>query len=129
MIHNIVTHGLIFGGGLARTIESDGPHRVEMLINAELLPLTLPANGILADRVLVVPRTVIGGVRRHHILLVRSLINVDGSLLNSAFLERLRLLLQPLRVLLVRLDQLDLLLRAFVVLLILLILQSDLLVC
>jgi hypothetical protein len=91
-----------------------------MLINAELLSLTLPANGILADRVLIIPRTIIGGVRRHHILLVRSFINVNRSLLNSAFLERL---------LLIRLDELDLLLRAFVILLILLILQSDLLVC
>lgn len=59
---------------------------------------------------------------RHHVLLVRALINVDGSLLHSALLERLCLLLQFLRVLLISLDQLDLFLGSLVVRYILLIL-------
>ena len=99
-----------------------------MLIDAKLLSLTLPADLVLAYRILIVPWAVVGGVRRHHILLISSFIDVDGSLLNSALLERLRLLLQSLRVLLVRLDQLYLFLGSFVVLLILLILQRNLLV-
>jgi len=100
-----------------------------MLINTKLLSLALSAHSILADGVLIVPRTIIRSVRRHHILLICSFINVDRSLLNSALLESLGLLLQSLRVLLVRLDQLYLFLRTFVVLLILLVLKSDLLVC
>ena len=66
---------------------------------------------------------------RHHILLIGSFININRSLLNSAFLESLGLFLQALRVLLVSLDKLYLFLRTFVVLLILLVLKSDLLVC
>ena len=68
-------------------------------------------------------------MRRHHVLLICSFIDINGSLLNSAFLESLGLFLQALRVLLVSLDKLYLFLRTFVVLLILLVLKSDLLVC
>ena len=55
-------------------------------------------------------------------MLVRPVIDVDGSRLDSALLEGLGLLFEPLSVLLVGLDELDFLLRSFVVLLILLIL-------
>ena len=61
-------------------------------------------------------------MRCHHVLLVRPVIDVDGSRLDSALLEGLGLLFEPLSVLLVGLDELDFLLRSFVVLLILLIL-------
>lgn len=65
-------------------------------------------------------------VRCHHILLVSPLINVYGPLLYSALLESLSLLFESLGVLLISLDQLDFFLRAFVALLVLLILQRDL---
>ena len=58
----------------------------------------------------------------HHVLLVRPVIDVDGSRLDSTLFEGLGLLFEPLSVLLVGLNELDFLLRSFVVLLILLIL-------
>ena len=61
-------------------------------------------------------------MRCHHILLVGPIVDVYGSRLNSALLESLGLLFEPLSMLLVGLNELDFLLRSFIVLLILLIL-------
>ena len=87
-----------------------------MLVGAKML-------SAFAYRILIVgPRTRVGAMRRHHVLLVRALINVDGSLLHSALLKSLCLLLQFLSVLLVGLDQLDFFLGSFIVRYVLLIL-------
>lgn len=61
-------------------------------------------------------------MRRHHILLIGAIIYINRSWLHPAFLESLSLLLQPLSMLLVCLDQLNLLLGSLIVLLILLVL-------
>ena len=81
------------------------------------------SHGIGPDRVLIVgPRTRALTMRRHHVLLIGPVIDVDGSRLHPTLLESLGLFLQSLCVLLIGLNKLNFLLGSFIILLILLIL-------
>ena len=101
------------------TVSAKLPHGVEMIvqiIGVRLMVPTAPLPNKVASSLSVIgPRTLVLAMRCYNLLVHCSIIRVNRAGLSSTFLISLRLLLKPLSMLLVSLDQLNLLLGALAV--------------